>query len=68
MSENGGGDCLARGAKSHTFQPAGSKTSQEAWDDIFKDFDAEKYRRNADVPPSGIPSAVPGETSEDAGV
>jgi len=36
---NGGGDILARGARSAVFPPAGAKVSQEKWDAIFDDYD-----------------------------
>jgi hypothetical protein len=35
MSENKGGDVLARGNVRCTFQPAGSKVSQKKWDKIW---------------------------------
>lgn len=35
MSENRGGDSLARGAARFTFKPAGSKVSQARWNEIF---------------------------------
>ena len=35
MSENRGGDSLARGASRFTFKPAGTNVSQEKWNKIF---------------------------------
>ena len=40
----GSGDKLARGFHSATFPPAGGEVSQKKWDDIFRDFDPEKYK------------------------
>jgi hypothetical protein len=34
-TENSGGDVLARGGVKATFQAAGAKVSQEAWDKIW---------------------------------
>lgn len=54
MSQNQGGDALARGAVRFQFQPAGSKVSQERWDAMFDGFDAEKFRSShAYTPPDG---------------
>lgn len=62
MSQNQGGDALARGAVRFQFQPAGSKVSQKKWDDIFGDFNAEKYRRDANAEKNGNVSAVARKT------
>lgn len=35
MSENRGGDSLARGAARFTFQPAGKNVSQKQWNAMF---------------------------------
>lgn len=54
MSQNKGGDVLARGSVRCQFAPVDSKkVSQEAWDAAFNDFDAEKYCSNADAPANG---------------
>jgi hypothetical protein len=54
MSQNQGGDRLAAGMIRFQFQPAGSKVTQEAWDAMFEDFDAEKFRNShAYTPPDG---------------
>lgn len=39
---NGGGDQLARGASKVQFKPA-EGVSDSKWNDIFADFDAEKF-------------------------
>ena len=35
MSENRGGDSLARGAARFTFKPAGTNVTQKQWNEIF---------------------------------
>lgn len=60
MSQNQGGDALARGCVRFQFQPAGSKVSQEKWDDIFKDFDSEKYLKTESE--HGTPEEAPVRT------
>lgn len=62
MSQNQGGDSLARGCVRFQFQPAGSKVSQEKWNDIFAGFDPAEYRRNADAEKTGNAGAESGET------
>lgn len=59
MSNNGGGDQLARGMVRAQFCPAEGVT-QEKWDDIFKDFDADKFR---DSDASGAPTGDDGPES-----
>ena len=49
MTGAGSGDRLARGNVSAIFPPAGGNVTQKKWDSIFEDFDAEKYRSNADA-------------------
>lgn len=43
-----GGDVLAKGGRKCQFPPADNVT-QERWDAMFKDFNPEVYRRDADV-------------------
>lgn len=50
--ENSGGDVLARGGAKASFSQ-GKNVTRERWDDIFKDFDPEKYRRDAGPSSSG---------------
>ena len=47
MSENKGGDSLARGAARFTFKPAGALVTQEKWNAMFgvKDKDAGGKKR-----------------------
>jgi len=53
-TENGGGDQLARGAAKVQFRPAGSKVTEKKWNDMFKDFDADKFRNSdANSTPTG---------------
>lgn len=54
MSQNNGGDVLARGNVSCIFAPMGGKVSQAKWDAMFEaDDEPEKCSGNADVKPSG---------------
>lgn len=41
------GDVLASGGTQAQFPTTNGEISQEKWDDIFADFDAEAYRRDA---------------------
>lgn len=60
QSQNNGGDVLARGGVKATFRPA-QGVSQSKWDSIFGDFDADRYRRNADMQKTGDASPKSGK-------
>ena len=62
------GDALAKGASKAQFPPAGGRVSQQKWDSIFEDFDAEAYKRggNADAPADGNVGAQSGSSVPDA--
>lgn len=62
MTGAGSGDRLARGQKSAIFPPAGTSISQKAWDKMFEDFDAEKYRGDSDAEKTGNASFGAGKT------
>lgn len=47
----GSGDRLARGAHSATYLSTEKPITQKAWDDIFADFDPEKFKKE------GMPKA-----------
>lgn len=46
MSQNSGGDSLARGLTRFTFQPAGSNVTQERWEEIWKDYKPKKSKKD----------------------
>lgn len=62
------GDALAKGAIRAQFPPAGGSVSQEKWDEAIGDFDAERYRRNANVTSTRVPSVGVGETEPNPAV
>lgn len=53
MSQNRGGDSLARGMAKFTFQPSGANVSQEKWDAIWATDETEKRSSHADAKPAG---------------
>lgn len=55
MAGKDSGDRLARGLVRAQFTGP-ENVSQEKWDDAFKDFDPEKYRRDADLEKAGVSS------------
>jgi len=59
QTKNNGGDQLARGMHRAQFHTA-EGVSQEKWDSIFGDFDADRYRRNAGGESAGDAGAEPG--------
>jgi hypothetical protein len=55
MSQNQGGDSLARGAVKFQFQPAGANVTQEKWDSIWEEEpkkDVEKPKTSGTVMPT----------------
>lgn len=64
----GSGDKLARGSAKAQFPPAGGSVTQDKWNSIFEDFDAEKYRSgDSSVAPNRDVSVDSGETKLDEG-
>ena len=51
----GSGDKLARGAVKASYLTTEKKISAKTWDDIFKDFDAEKFQREGMPKVKGTP-------------
>lgn len=51
----GSGDRLARGAVSASYLTTEKKISDKKWDDIFKDFDPEKFQRDGMPKVKGTP-------------
>jgi hypothetical protein len=63
MNAAGAGDKLARGAARAQFPPA-EGISDEKWNNMFGDFDPEKYRRDADSEKTRDVSAESGAIKE----
>lgn len=68
MSENNGGDVLARGGVKATFRTAGSSVTKEAWDRIWaEDTDEPKDgSRNSNAEATGDACSLSGESVPDA--
>lgn len=60
----GSGDRLARGAHSATYLTTEQKISQEAWDVMFEDFDAEKFKTSNPTDPNAIKASSSGGFAE----
>ena len=57
MNDAGAGDKLARGAVKASYLVSENRMTQKKWDDIFGDFDPEKFKK------TGMPKVV-GEKKE----
>ena len=70
MSENNGGDVLAKGGIRCQFRVAGSNVSQEHWDSVWaEDTDESKNSRSdADLPSPGNVGTEPGAVAGLSGV
>lgn len=64
MSENGGGDQLARGLPRASFH--GPKVSQEVWDAVWREDEPKTDNGNADVQAAGNAGAQLRETESSA--
>jgi len=60
----GSGDRLARGAHSATYLTTEQNISQEAWDNMFKDFDPEKFKASNPTDPSAVKASSSGGFTE----